>query len=55
MRRCIGVQRNFAVLIALLLSERGSCFDFLSPLARSKSQRRFLLPAFMSHAYYNLY
>ena len=24
MRRCIGVQRNFAAIIALLLSERGS-------------------------------
>ena len=33
----------------------GSSDCFLSPLARSKSQRRFLLPAFMAHAFYNLY
>ena len=26
MRRCIGVQRNFAAIIALLLSERGAAY-----------------------------
>ena len=32
----------------------GSSDCFLSPLIRSKSQRRFLLPAFVAHASYNL-
>ena len=32
----------------------GRYFYFLSPLARSKSQRRLLLSTFMAHAFYNL-
>ena len=32
----------------------GRCVCLLSPLARSKSQRRFLLPSFMAHAFYYL-
>ena len=53
---------DWAVLPQIFLSSDGlgelyigSSDCFLSPLARSKSQRRFLLPAFMAHAYYNLY
>ena len=43
MRRCIGVQRNFAAIIALLLSERGSCLY------------RTLIPDHIFRAHFNLW